>query len=508
MQSDDRIEDQSALGEPPGAVMEEDGRRPIYNERGIIAENYYDLQGLGVLAAARQAYPLPPASAESTLRAVFQAVEIALVNLADITARAAADLEHEAIGTAVVKAFWARGFHRLLVRLSMMPHQLGLIYDTAGPAGVLRIRESPAFGDYLQALSRFDRSVARSIESDNLPIETALAERSLESAEFNLIHLARICNHESTIWEHNLVEIRVPAAVPSYQQFVATERMRDAVYDRVLTGDTYFTQFRGLHQIPETLGEEVNDHSEQAIRDIRSNRLREAIDHLRCANILVEGMLMSLPPMADNLATSDYHQIRENLGLTSGSHSVCLRFHMFTDLYRQLWEEIAHHLTGLPAQEASETAVEEAIRQVDRRRFDDPRAWMMHLLLNHCLTLRTFIFQWRDQHLHMPRNNLGGDFTKSLTGSPDAITTVKKMRNVARARDPMLPLARVRGLAGARGEAPIGQLAGYLESEVSLDSRILVTTGHVTQGRFQEVQERLGFFANRCPFSPPPTRTV
>ena len=29
--------------------------------------------------------------------------------------------------------------------------------------------------------------------------------------------------------------------------------MREAVYDRVLTGDTYFTQFRGLHQIPETL---------------------------------------------------------------------------------------------------------------------------------------------------------------------------------------------------------------------------------------------------------------
>ena len=39
---------------------------PTYNERGVIAENYYDLQGLGVLSAARQAYALPKGSPEST----------------------------------------------------------------------------------------------------------------------------------------------------------------------------------------------------------------------------------------------------------------------------------------------------------------------------------------------------------------------------------------------------------------------------------------------------------
>jgi hypothetical protein len=203
MKRDNRTENKMYKAEPRRVVFEEDRLRPVYNERGIIAENYNDLQGLGVLASAKETYPLPKASDESTLRAVYQAAEIALLNLADVVARAAADLERETIGSAVVKVNWAHGFHRVLVRLIMMPHQLGVICDAGSPRGVLRICESPAFSEYVKALSWFDHSVVQCIESGDLQIETILAEWSLDSAEFNLIHLARICNHESTgntIW--------------------------------------------------------------------------------------------------------------------------------------------------------------------------------------------------------------------------------------------------------------------------------------------------------------------
>jgi hypothetical protein len=230
------------------------------------------------------------------------------------------------------------------------------------------------------------------------------------------------------------------------------------------------------------------------------------VAHLRCGNVLAEGILASLPPMADSLATSDYHQIRENLGLTSGSHSVCLRYHMFSHLYEQLWEELAAHVTGRSAQEWTEHAVEEAIRQAEARRFDDTEAWAVHLLVDQCLQLRAFIFQWREQHLHMPRNNLGGEATKSLTGSPDATKAVRLMRDAARARDRLLPLARARELAAEPSDAPRGPLALYLESPGSLDSRLLSLTGQITQRRFKNVQERLGYFANRCPFATPPRR--
>jgi hypothetical protein len=180
-------------------------------------------------------------------------------------------------------------------------------------------------------------------------------------------------------------------------------------------------------------------------------------------------MLAAVPPMADNLATSDYHQIRENLGLTSGSHSVGIRFHLFTDLYGQLCAEIPAHAPPL--------------------------------LLAELAAFQGFVHGWRDAHLHLPRNNLGGDATKSLTGSADAVAVVRRMAEHARAHDPAREL-----LGPLDGDA--GELGAYMEGEESLDSALLVATGHVTQGKFVEVQERLGFFAGKCPFRKPSRRVV
>jgi tryptophan 2,3-dioxygenase len=478
---------------------------PVYNERGIIAEHYRDLQGLPRLDAARETYPLPRASSASTTRALFQSVELALLNLADIVGRAATDVEDGRLGPAAVKMCWARGFHRVLLRLSQMPSQIGM--PAAGEAeGWLNVVDSPAFQDYGRVLERFDRALLARIDAGALDLDRVLGERSLDSVEFMLVHTSRVTSHETTVWEQNLSHVPVAATVPSYETFIVASGMRDAVYDRTLSGDTYFTQFRGLHQIPETLGEEANDHLEQAVRDMRAASLASALGHLRCATVLSEGMLASLPPMADNLATADYHQIRENLGLTSGSHSVCLRFHMFTDLYQQLWESVAHSIGVGFRDDGASIDVVSAVEHVDAARYDDPRSWQHHQLLDECLAFRAFILQWRELHLHMPRNNLGGGDTKSLTGSPDAVLAVKKMRRAARVADPMLPLARARGLVPTTAGEPIGPLASYFDSEASLDRRILLRTGQVTQRRFVAVQERLGFFANRCPFTPPPAR--
>jgi len=475
------------IEQPPVAALQalqtENG--VVYNERGVIAEHYRDLQGLPVLERAREQYPLPHASAASTIRVIFQAGEIALLNLADLMARAAGDVSAGRTAPATVKLSWARGFHRVLVRVSLMPQQLGIMPPADGPCARLSIADSPGFAEYLAALARFDRAMLDEIDGGRLSIDASLADESLDSPLFSLIHAARIANHESTIWEENLIDVPVAADVPSFGEFVSAPGMRAAVYDRVLTGDTYFTQFRGLHQIPELLGDEANDHLEQSIRDIREARLETASDHLRRVTVLAEGMLASLPPMADNLATSDYHIIRENLGLTSGSHSVCLRFHMFSDLYHQLAEALTarSHTGG-----------------------GSPTPWLLDRLRSEALTFRSLIFQWRDQHLHMPRNNLGGGSTKSLTGSPDAVTAVRKMRQSARASDPMRPLAQTRGLRDLAGDDHEPRLRAYLDSDDSFDSRVLVATGRVTQRRFVQVQERLGFFASKCPFSPPPPR--
>jgi tryptophan 2,3-dioxygenase len=486
---------------------------PVYNERGVIAETYYDLQGLAVLEGIRAAHPLPKASAASLCRALFQAVEIAILNLNDVVLRAVEDLRDEAVDRAVVKLFWARGFHRVLGGLSLLPARLNGMMDGGQARGVVQLSDSPAYIAYFATLQQFDAAVEALMQSGALNVERAIGDESLESVQFNFLHLLRICNHETTIWEANLAEVSVPIEISSYAEFVIPDGIRACVYDRVLKGDTYFTQFRGLHQIPETLGEEANDQCEQAILDIRAGHLRRALERLQCVTTLMDAMIMSVPPMADNLATSDYHDIRENLGLTSGSHSVCLHYHMFGDLYNQFAGEVTALLTGRGANGhdgdgRDGSVIGEAVAAADQNRSHDQNAWLTHQIVNEALKMQSSIFHWRHLHLHLPRNNLGGEQTKSLTGSPEAISAVKKMLTSAVQRDPMKAVAQARGLGSGRTSSTRGALAAYLESDASFDGVILATTGAVTQKRFHDVQERLGFFAQRCPFKAPPRRTV
>src|SRR5262245_60309177 len=161
---------------------------PPHNERGIIAESYYDLQGLAVLKKARERYALPKASPESTLRAVFQCVDIVLLNLANILERAAGDLERSVIKDASVKMLWARGFQRLLSRLSLIPHQLGFLIEQQTKHGVLRVSDSPAFHEYVEALRAFDQVAFRLERGGVLQLGHAVANESLESPQFNLVH--------------------------------------------------------------------------------------------------------------------------------------------------------------------------------------------------------------------------------------------------------------------------------------------------------------------------------
>jgi tryptophan 2,3-dioxygenase len=480
----------------------------LTNHRGIIAEQYSELQGIPLLKAARDTYPLAKASPESSLRAIFQAAEIALLNLEDLVTRVSADLARGALGKASVKMSWVRGFQRLMVDLSVLPHKLGLGSDIAECEGVLRIGDSPGLRAFAKALERLDEIILAQIGKGEIPIGSLLAKQSLDCSAFNLLHMIRVCNHEMTIWENNLAEIHVPVAVPDYDQFVVTAGMRATVYDRVLKGDTFFTQFRGLHQVPEILCDEINDRIEHAIMDIRHESLQAGFEHLRCANILSAGVISALPAMVDNLATSDYHQIRENLGLTSGSHSVGLHFHLFRDLYQQLWEAVANSFLAGQADAGDQEALCAAIRRAAATRQRDPRAFLLHLLGNECLELRAFIQLWRDEHLNLPRNNLGGNRTKSLTGSLDAIKAVKGMRDVARAKDPMQPLADVRNHRNNRTDDRQLPLTRYLERPDSLDNRIMQATGEITQERFPNVQQREGVFAMESPFSPPPRRLV
>ena len=97
------------------------------SQRAPIAESYQQLQRLEILEAARNAHPLPKAGTASAVRAILQSAEIALLNLADLFARAGTDISAGSIGRAVVKLSWAHGFHGILTRLGVLTHHLGAV---------------------------------------------------------------------------------------------------------------------------------------------------------------------------------------------------------------------------------------------------------------------------------------------------------------------------------------------------------------------------------------------
>lgn len=475
------------------------------NARGVIAENYRDLQSLGLIEEARFGGTVEWGSAESFVRTVLQAVELALYNAADLLRRGCEDVAGCDWDSCATKMSWTRGFHRVLVRLSVVGERYAAYARTAGHRGVppARLGESPALREYRHALDDFAGALATSVASGTLNADRVLAEESLWSSRFLVLHITRIMNHESTIWERNLLAGGGPPVDVTYGAFTASTILRAAVHEHELLGDTYFTQFRGLHQIPELIAAEINERLEVSIRALRDEDLANALEQMVWINALTEPIAASLPPMVDSLSTHDYHQIRENLGLTSGSHSIGLRYHLFTDLYEQLCEQIAHYAEVTPS---DPDANEEDRDYVPPRRVmaSPSRASTTPIgpLLAQVLAFRSFVFNWRDEHQHLPRNNLGGGHTRSLTGSPDAVRVVRNMAEHARAHDPALAL-----LGEERG-CPPADLTAYLQSAGSIDDLLLKATGRVTQARFTDVQERLGFFANRCPFTKPERRVV
>ena len=484
-------------------------KRPsFYNEHGVIAEQYHQLQAIHVLDEARERYPLPRASSVSMIRAILQSAEIALLNINDLMVRAVNDAQSKRFGPLAVKLLWARSFHSVMVRISSLPQKLGLVPEDKEGGSQLSIFDSPAFKMYAETLKIFDEQVLFSIDKGDIPLSDLIGQQSLDNNQMLCMHLVRLCNHETTIWEHNLGSIFVSTAIPDYEKFVVTQSMYKAVYNTMLEGDTYYTQFRGLHQIPEVLTAEINDHIETAIVDIRAKSLLHAYEHLRYLTILSEGVLVTLSPIADNLATVDYHNIRENLGLTSGSHSVNIHYHLFKDLYDQLWCAFTKFLVDECAYPDKNKSVEEILREVDLKRFSNGQSFLLHLFADELLKLRVFINEWRDLHLHFPRNNIGGDHTKSLTGSSDAVQAVKKMRDAALVRDPFQPLVHVRRLDNPSSSSEHLPLTSYFNTLDALDQKILETTGRVTKQRFNDVQKRIGVFANKSPFIPPPKREV
>ncbi|MFG6447794.1 hypothetical protein ACG0Z6_05985 [Roseateles sp. BYS180W] len=476
-----------------------------HNALGAIAPSYDLLHNIPLLTQARQAALESSATSASAVQTLLQAAEVALLNQARLLTRAATLLQQGALQEATEVVRWVHGFHLVLRRLGEVPRQLQLqlLRPSAGQTRqTLGLAQSSALQEFLLAQARFDATVLAHFgcapEGGSSPqLERVLGRGRHTDWDYALLDLNRASAHEAQRWEEELGALTLPSRHTDYDSFIGAALLHQAVQGAQLKQPTCYTEFVALHQIPELLSQEMNDHVEQAVRELRAERYTAATEHLQVAQALLPTLVESQQVMSLCLSASDYHVFRDNLGPASGMHSLAIRYHMFRDLFNALWNELEQQLSALGLGDLHQT-----LQTIDRERHQHPQSWALHGLVNSALAVYTGLDHWRHVHLHMPRNCLGAGGTKSMIGVPDGLETVKRMRDAANALPALLNVHAARGLHMVQTE-PSGAVARHHQKPTALDSRVLNAIGHYTRGEFPHVQDK-----SVCPFSrsEPPRR--
>lgn len=419
----------------------------------------------------------------------MQAMEVGLINSADLFERAAKDIADGQYGRAAVKLSWLAGFQKVIETVSRIPSLLG----NPDSKHSVTIDDSPALESFLEKRNMFGQTLLSADQGKVINLESAMATKSLEDPIYQIVKHTQHASQSASIWYRHLKRVGIEVSPPSYPEFVVTDKMKEVVFALTLNGDTYFTQFRGLHQIPEILAREMNDHLVASTAAIQAGNLPKAKRGISAVNILFTGMLASLEAITENLAMSDYHEIRENLGTTSGSHSKAIRDKLFTEHYNNLWHAVEHHIMGSSGEPGKydKLVVTDRIKQIYQAAVGDnpnPQTVMDYELLEKCAEFRQNIIAWRDNHLNLPRNNLGND-AASLMGAQNAPESAHNMQRIAHAanRDFMAPLAEARGDSTtlfAMKETSNRSVRSLLDDELQRMG------GKITQKRFPNVQDR------------------
>lgn len=455
------------------------------NSKGVIAETYHELQALGILEKASTIYQIKKVSSWALIKAILQGTEICIQNLNELLQRIINDLNNRKIDKVAIKTAWFKDLNYLLVKLTNTIHLL--INEELKKPSQNSLQMS-SVTKLERMLKKADSAIRQYIKSGNILQETFLEKENLNNDFYKFLHDYRIIVYEITIWNKNINSFSIPSDT-TYETFIGLELVTKAVNEPKLKGDTFFTQFRCLHQIPEVLTVVVNNYLEQAINDLKKNDIVNVHKNLRIANILFEIALDSLRPIIDNLSHNDYHEIRENLGLTSGSHSTNIHFHLFRDLYGGITSE---YMNSFFFNKKNYKALIE-------------KDYTLKLVEVEILNLRNLVNQWRNLHLHLPRINLGENKTKSLIGANEAVESVRKMQNAANSKDPLNPLVIMYSRNYSNNNSSI---VNYIEANKSFDKELGKTLGSITQKRFSNVQHREGFFAKQLKFKNPLKRKV
>ncbi len=243
----------------------------LKNEKGVIAESYADLQSISALEKAQESFPTKKASQISSFKAILQSIEIGILNISDLLQRITTDVENNEIGKTVVKTGWYKDFNFLLNQLTNCLSLISVLSLTKNQS--IDLSQISSIRKFAKILKSFDKKFLNYVKTQNIDLKEVIGNHSLNNNLTQLIHYSRISNLEIAIWEKSLSKTFSPIDIIDYETFTGAKFLHKAVNGVKLEGDTFFTQFRGLHQIPELLTSEINNNIEATIKSLRNKKL-------------------------------------------------------------------------------------------------------------------------------------------------------------------------------------------------------------------------------------------
>ncbi len=433
-----------------------------FNNLGPIATSYSDLQSIEYLHRAVSLYEKEEVSTGKFSQTVFCCIEIVLFNIADLGSRLNNNLISNNLEESSIKAEWILSFANIGSKLTRL---ISTQHLTKGFIRYVEFEKSNALKRYLDVFLELDGNI--NLKYNNEKLNTIIATSGYSNSNIRLINNYRNARYLIDNFVPKLIacKINIKDESYSYSKFVGEEYLFKAVFKLKLDGDTFFTQFRGLHQIPELIVLFINNVIEEVIEYLNEHKWRNVQTSLSRIGYFSSVILECLTPLINLLTLNDYHKIRENLGMTSGSHSKEIHYSLFKKEYGKLLEAFLQN----------------------RNKLDDE--FLKDLIEKSIIDISLFINDWREAHLQLPINNIGGAMAKSLIGSLDAIKTARRMKEIGANKDPYANVINLDKLG-----LTVPKEFNLLKKDDSFLVRLTKITGHITKLSFTNVQNRTGYF--------------
>ncbi len=483
---------------------DEDALEAYYFDVGAsVLGSYASLHALPHIDAAITQHSVDAPSYNATKKAIFQCAEIAMQNMILLLDRLSDNLEEKSYERAAVNMLWLGAYHETLAKVTGITLRQGRSGHDKDV--MLDITDSPTHAELIAARQRCDVVIHALNEEDIVSVDIFMTNNRMDNPLYRTLHHTVLGNSLSDYWSRILASpsAQTESLSPdrhdrsaAYVEFVGTAHLKQAVTQlQVVDRDGYFTQFRGLHQIPEIMVDLGIKHIRQAMADIHDGHLAHAAYHLATTMPYFAIMRDAVLPMQRSLSTGAYQDFRPFLGETSGSHSENLRKTTFLRLYPELWEALEARVAARAA--LAGRSVEEEIRFIDENRFNEDDREAMHLaqIFDHVADFRATVLEWTLHHFNFVRTQLG-TIASSISRSPkgaDVAEHFLEMRH-GEEHDPYVPLLNARGIPAYTPTPPVNSLAHYhkkgANDNPSGDQLLLGLISGATQETFQDVEKR------------------